>query len=141
MGRFDLSDEEWAVIKPLLPKGTRGPIRCSADDRRILNAIFYILRTGAPWADLPERYGSHKTAYNRYNRWAKREIWGDIFEALAASCKDSLLFIDSTIVKAHRASAGALKKGDYWANISATHAAVGRVRFTQPSMHRDCHCG
>lgn len=115
MGRFDLSDEEWAVIKPLLPKGTRGPIRCAADDRRILNAIVYILRTGAPW--------------------------GDIFEALAASCKDSLLFIDGTIVKAHRASAGALKKGEYWANISATHAAVGRARFTQPSMHMDCHCG
>ncbi len=52
--RFDLSDEEWAVIEPLLPTGGRGPKR--TDDRRILNGIFYILRTGAPWRDLPERY-------------------------------------------------------------------------------------
>lgn len=138
MDRFDLSDEEWAVIYPLLPKGTRGPIRKAADDRRILNAIFYILRTGAPWADLPSLYGSHKTAYNRYNRWAKRGIWGEIFEALAASCKDSLIFIDSTIVKAHRASAGARKKGVCWANISAAHAAVGQARFTQPSTSTEC---
>jgi len=131
MGRFDLSDEEWAVIFPLLPQRTRGPRRKPSDDQRILNAIFYILRTGAPWADLPNRYGSHKTAYNRYNRWAKRGLWGTMFEALAASCKDSLLFIDSTIVKAHRASAGARKKGVYWTNISAAHAAVGRARFTR----------
>ena len=53
--RFDLSDEEWAVIEPLLPKAGRGPKR--VDDRRVLNGIFYILRTGAPWRDLPERYG------------------------------------------------------------------------------------
>ncbi len=52
--RFDLSDEEWAVIEPLLPKGGRGPKR--VDDRRVLNGIFYILRTGAPWRDLPECY-------------------------------------------------------------------------------------
>ncbi|VAX05951.1 hypothetical protein MNBD_ALPHA03-493 [hydrothermal vent metagenome] len=132
MGRFDLNDEEWRIIAPLLPKGTRGPKRSPADDRRILNAIFYILRTSAPWADLPGRYGPYKTAYNRYNRWAKRGIWGEMFEALAASCKDSLIFIDSTIVKAHRASAGALKKGAYWANISAAHAAVAQVRFMRP---------
>jgi len=132
MGRFDLSDDEWLAIQPLLPTGTRGPIRRAEDDRRILNGIFYIMRTGAPWADLPECYGSHKTAYNRYNRWAKRGLWGEMFEALAASCKDSLLFIDSTIVKAHRASAGALKKGEYWANISAAHAGADRVRFTRP---------
>jgi len=84
MGRFDLSDDEWLAIQPLLPTGTRGPIRRAEDDRRILNGIFYILRTGAPWADLPECYGSHKTAYNRYNRWAKRGLWGEMFEALAS---------------------------------------------------------
>ncbi len=60
--RLDLSDEEWAVIEPLLPTGGRGPKR--TDDRRILNVIFYILRTGAPWRDLPERYGPRTTVYN-----------------------------------------------------------------------------
>ena len=53
--RFDLSDDEWPVIEPHLPKGGRRPKR--VDDRRILNGIFYILRTGAPWCDLPGRYG------------------------------------------------------------------------------------
>ena len=54
MGRFDLSGGEWALIKPLLPKESRGVGR--VDDRRIPNGIFYVLRTGSPWRDLPERY-------------------------------------------------------------------------------------
>ena len=64
--RFDLSDEEWAAIEPLLPAAKHGPPR--ADNRRVSNGIFYILRTGAPWLDLPERYGPRTTVYNRYNR-------------------------------------------------------------------------
>ncbi len=103
--RFDLSDEEWAVIEPLLPKGGRGPKR--VDDGRVLNGIFYILRTGAPWRDLPERYGPRTTVYNRYARWARRGIWKAIFAGLAEHSGDSLFFIDSSIVKAHRAAAGA----------------------------------
>ena len=98
MGRFDLSDEEWAIIEPHFPKTGRGPAR--QDDRRILNGIFYILRTGAPWRDLPERYGPRTTVYNRYNRWGQRGIWKGIFDALAKERKDSLIFIDSSIVKA-----------------------------------------
>ncbi len=86
--RFDLSDEEWAVIEPLLPKGGRGPKRM--DDRRVLNGIFYILRTGAPWRDLPERYGPRTTIYNRYARWARRGIWKAIFDGLAEHSGDSL---------------------------------------------------
>ena len=60
--RFDLSDEEWALLVPLLPKNRKS---ARVDDRRILNAIFYVLRTGMPWRDLPERYGPYTTAYNR----------------------------------------------------------------------------
>lgn len=67
MARFDLTDEEWAIIEPLLPAQSRGPER--KDDRKVLNGIFFILRTGAPWRDLPERYGPRTTVYNRYNRW------------------------------------------------------------------------
>ena len=100
--RFDLSDEAWAVIGPLLPQGGGGPKR--VDDRRVLNGIFYILRTGSPWWDLPERYGPHRTIYNRYIRWARRGIWTGIFDALATQCEDTLVFIDASIVKAHRAS-------------------------------------
>ena len=124
--RFDLSDEEWAVIQPLLPSGGRGPRR--VDDRRVLNGIFYILRTGAPWRDLPERYGPHTTVYNRYARWARRGVWKAIFDGLAERSAGSLLFIDASIVKAHRAATGA--KGGNWRRISAAHAAVAQPRFT-----------
>ena len=126
MGRFDLTDAEWAVISPLLPQPGRGPTR--KDDRLVLNGVFYVLRTGSPWRDLPERYGPYTTIYNRYIRWTKRGVWRDIFDALARECKDALVFVDSSIVKAHRAAAGA--KGGSWPRVSAAHAAVAAVRFT-----------
>lgn len=68
-----------AIIEPHFPKAGRGPAR--QDDRRILNCIFYILRTGAPWRDLPERNGPRTTVYNRYSRWGQRSIWKGIFDA------------------------------------------------------------
>ena len=128
MGRFDLSDHEWSIIKPLLPKPGRGPAR--KDDRVILNGIFYILRTGAPWRDLPERYGPPTTVYNRYVRWGERGIWKGIFDALAQEREDALIFIDGTIVKAHRAAAGS-KKGNFKKVLDA-HAAVAQAKFTWP---------
>lgn len=128
MGRFDLSDEEWAVIAPLLPKNVRGPRR--QDDRRVLNGIFYILRTGAPWRDLPERYGPRTTVYNRYVRWGERGVWKGIFDALAEEVEDSLLFIDASIVKAHRAASGS-KRGN-WQKVLDAHAAVAQAKFTWP---------
>src|SRR5882724_9959383 len=102
--RFDLSDEEWAILEPLIPTARRSR---RVDDRRIMNGIFFVLRTGIPWRDLPERYGPYTTAYNRFNRWSERGIWGRMFTALAAKSRDSLQMIDSTIVKAHRAAAAA----------------------------------
>ena len=124
------ADEEWAAIEPHLPKQGRGPKQ--VDDRRVLNGIFYILRTGAPWRDLPERYGPGTTVYNRYARWAGRGIWMSIFDALAEQSEESLLFIDSSIVKAHRAATGA--KGGNWRRISAAHAEAAQVMFTPLSM-------
>ena len=64
--RYELTDHEWAAIKPMLPNKPRGVPR--TDDCRVLNGIFYILRTGSPWRDLPERYGPYTTCYNRFNR-------------------------------------------------------------------------
>lgn len=102
--RFDLLDEEWGTIEPLLPLAKHGPAQ--VDDRRVLNGIFYILRSGAPWRDLAERYGPRTTVYNRYNRWAPWRIWKGIFDALAKECDDALIFIDASIVRAHRAASG-----------------------------------
>src|SRR5476649_381372 len=102
--RFDLSDDDWALLEPLLPKSRKS---ARVDDRKIVNAIFYVLRTGMPWRDLPARYGPYTTAYNRFNRWSRRGIWKRVFDQLASKSRDSLYLIDSTIVKAHRAASGA----------------------------------
>src|SRR5690606_36923347 len=76
--RFDLTDFEWSVIQPLLPTKVRGVPR--ADDRRVLNGIFWRLRTGAPWADIPTRYGPHTTCVNRFNRWRRAGHWARILD-------------------------------------------------------------
>jgi transposase len=107
VARFDLSDTEWAVIVPLLPNKPRGVPR--VDDRRVVNGIFYILRTGSPWRDLPERYGPYTTALNRYNRWAKAGVWLRVFEALRRRSPALLHLIDSSIMRAHQHAAGGKK--------------------------------
>jgi transposase len=102
--RFDLSDEDWALLEPLLPKSRKS---ARVDDRKIMNAIFYVLRTGMPWRDLPARYGPYTMAYNRFNRWSRRGVWKRVFDQLASKSRDSLYLMNSTIVKAHRAASGA----------------------------------
>jgi len=129
--RFDLTDEEWALLEPLLPTQRKS---ARVDDRRILNAIFYVLRAGMPWRDLPERYGPYTTAYNRFNRWSRRGVFKRMFDTLAAKSRDSLHLIDSTIVKAHRSASGA--KGGRKIRRSAS-AGVGAARKFMPlSMTR-----
>jgi len=108
MARYDLSETEWRLIAPLLPNKPRGV--AWVDDRRVINGIFYVLRTGSPWRDLPERYGPYTTVYNRFNRWAKAGVWLRIFEILAAKSPQSLHLIDSSIIRAHQHAAGG-KKG------------------------------
>jgi transposase len=78
MARYDLSEAEWRLIAPLLPNKPRGVAR--VDDRRVVNGIFCVLRTGSPWRDLPERYGPYTTVYNRFNRWARKGVWLRVFE-------------------------------------------------------------
>jgi transposase len=73
MSRYDLTDFEWCVIEPLLPNKPRGVPR--VDYRRVLNGIFWVLRSGAPWRDLPERYGPRTTCYNRFVRWREAGVW------------------------------------------------------------------
>jgi len=81
--RYELSDCEWGVIKPMLPNKPRGIPRVA--DRRILNGILWVLRSGAPWRDLPESYGPHTTCYNRFVRWRRAGVWDRIMDALAAA--------------------------------------------------------
>ena len=127
--RFDLSDEDWALLEPLLPTSRKS---ARVDDRKIVNAIFYVLRTGMPWRDLPTRYGPYTTAYNRFNRWSRRGIWKLVFAELASKSRDSLYLIDSTVVKAHRAASGA--KGGRKIRRSASAEAVGLRKSTPLSI-------
>jgi transposase len=81
--RYDLTDHEWAAIKPMLPDKPRGVPR--VDDRRVLNGIFWVLRSGAPWRDLPDNFGPYTTCYNRFARWRRAGVWAKIMNALAGA--------------------------------------------------------
>src|SRR5512136_576473 len=132
--RFDLSDEDWTLLEPLLPRNRKS---ARVDDRKIMNAIFYVLRTGMPWRDLPARYGPYTTAYNRFNRWSRRGIWKRVFDQLASKSRDSLYLIDSTIVKAHRAASGA--KGGRKIRRLASAVVGGPRKSMRSSMARVDH--
>src|SRR5262245_13214355 len=99
MSRYDLTDFEWRVIEPLLPNKPRGVPR--VDDRRVLNGIFWVLRSGAPWRDLPERFGPRTTCYNRFVRWRKAGVWDRMMDAITAAHHGDIQMIDSTSVRAH----------------------------------------
>lgn len=105
MSRYDLTDFEWRVIEPLLPNKPRGVPR--VDDRRVLNGIFWVLRSGAPWRDLPERYGPRTTCYNRFVRWRKAGVWDRLMDAITAAHDGEIQMIDSTSVRAHQQAATA----------------------------------
>src|SRR5947207_1518633 len=82
VSRGDLTDTEWRILNPLLPdRGERGP--AIGDKRRTMNGILWVLRTGAPWRDLPERYGKWNSAFVRFTRWSKLGVWDAVFETLA----------------------------------------------------------
>lgn len=104
MRRHELSDAEWKRIEGILPVRT-GP-RSKRGDRDFVNAVIWRVRTGVPWRDLPERFGSWKTVYNRFDRWSKAGIWKRIFEELAIEVDEAGSLLDATIVRAHQDAAG-----------------------------------
>ena len=106
-GRYDLTDFEWSVIQPLLPNKPRGVPR--VDDRRVLNGIFWVLRSGAPWRDLPERYGPYTTCYNRFNRWRKAGHWDLLMDAITEAYDGDIQMIDSSVVRVHQHAANVKK--------------------------------
>jgi transposase len=107
-----MSDEEWGFFEPFLiergPKRGRPP----ANHRRVLDGVFWIARTGAPWRDLPEFFGKWGSVYRQYQRWTQSSAWDVVLEALNESDQvhASVQMIDSTIIRAHQHAAG-LKKG------------------------------
>ena len=106
--RYEISDFEWAIISPLLPNKPRGVAR--VDDRKVLNGIYWRLRTGSPWDDIPERYGPSTTCYNRFVRWRKLGVWDAIFDAVSKAYEGSLQMVDSPSIRVHQHAANG-KKG------------------------------
>lgn len=114
--RHELTDDHWERLVPLLPPQRPRTGRPARDHRTILNGILWVLRTGAPWRDLPDRYGSWQTVYSRFRRWRAAGVWEQVLTALQSDAAfddtldGSLAMIDGTNVRAHQQAAGA-KKG------------------------------
>jgi transposase len=116
MRRYELSDEQYELIAPLLPK-SGGVGRPWADHRQVLNGLFWKLSSGASWRDIPERYGSWQTIYERYTAWRADGTWQRIVQVLQVKLDATGHInwaqwnIDSTLIRASRAAGGARKKG------------------------------
>jgi transposase len=109
MERFALRDDQWDRIKDVLP-GREGHVGGTADDNRwFVEAVLHRFRTGCPWRDLPERFGSWKTVHQRFSRWAKSGVFARMFKLLSNDHDNEYMMIDATIVRAHQHSAGAQK--------------------------------
>ena len=132
--RFELTDEQWERLQPLLPQKARTG-RPATDHRQIINGILWVLRTGAPWRDLPERYGPWATVASRFYSWRKSGLWDRIFaqvqtQADAAGQIDwHIHYVDGTIVRAHQHAAGA-KGGTRRRKRLATAKAASQPRST-----------
>lgn len=107
MSRFDLSESDWRIIQPLLPNKPRGAPR--VDDRRVMNEIFFVVRTGSPWRDLPERYGPYTTVYTRFNRWRQAGGVGSTYGRDYSRLRRARADDDSSSVRVHQHAAGSKK--------------------------------
>ena len=119
--RFEMTDEQWTRIEYRLPGRSETPGATAKDNRLFIDAVLWIARTGAPWRDLPERFGDWNTTFQRFNRWSKSGVWAKVMEALGDDADLEHLLIDSTVIRAHQHSAGAEKK----VGIKLSAARVG----------------
>lgn len=110
--RHEVTDSQWKKIAPLLPGKAGDPGRTAEDNRIFINAIFWLAKTGAPWRDLPERFGNWNSVFRRFRRWSDNGIWLKIMEALGDEDAEGFeeLMLDSSVVRAHQHAAGAEKK-------------------------------
>lgn len=103
--RFELTQTQWEQIESLLPgkPGDRG--RAGKDNRQFVNGVLWVLRSGADWRDLPERYGEWHTTHKRFTRWEKAGVWKVIFEHLTSDLVNPYLKLDTRLARAHRQAA------------------------------------
>jgi transposase len=121
--RHEISDADWDRIKDLLPgqPGQHGGL--AQDNRRFLNAVLWIARTGAPWRDLPQRLGNWNSVWRRFDRWTTKGVWARVLDALRDPDLEWLI-LDSTAVRAHPCAAGAKKSGTAPAARPSKHWAA-----------------
>ena len=109
----ELTGEQWAVLEPLLPPARPRTGRPNKGHRLVVEAILWRLRTGAPWRDLPARFGPWQSVYTRFRRWQRAGVWARVLAALQADADArggldwSLHFLDGTVIRAHQHAAGA----------------------------------
>jgi transposase len=104
--RYELTKAQWREIEDLLPgkAGDRG--RTAVDNRTfVVDGCLWVLRSGAYWWHLPERYGNWKSTHKRFTRWARAGVWKRIFEVLTSDPQNEYLMIDTTVVRAHQQAA------------------------------------
>jgi transposase len=115
-GRFDLTDAQWAVLEPLLPKGKKPGRPPKWSKRQLIDGIRWRVRVGSPWRDVPPQYGPWRTVYGLYRRWQRNGTWARILTGLPARADAAGLItwdvsVDSSIARAHQHAAGARKRG------------------------------
>jgi transposase len=113
--RHDLTDDQWAILEPLLPDRT--PIRGGRwmDHRMVVDGVMFRTRSGCAWRDLPAGYGNWKTVYNRHRRWSGDGTWRMVLDQLRVDCDlldagEWAVAVDGTVIRAHHHSAGARHK-------------------------------
>ena len=115
-GRADLTDAQWVVLEPLLPRGKKPGRPCKWGRRRLIDGIRWRTRAGAPWRDVPPEYGPWESVYGLFRRWQRDGSWARILAALQARADAAGLItwdvsVDSTVARAHQHAAGACKRG------------------------------
>ena len=141
MARLLMEDAEWAFFEPFLisVRGRGG--RRASDHRRILDAVFWIARTGSPWRDLPEEFGKWSSVYRQFRRWTLAGLWDMILEALneSGAMPEQVQMIDSTVIRAHHLAAG--EKGGLKKRVLAAQKVALRPRSTSLPTLTDCLSG
>ena len=107
MNRWVLKDEQWERVAPLLPGKAGDPGRTGSDNRLFLEAVVWMVRTGAPWRDLPEAFGSWNSVFRRFRRWAQAGIFERLFQLLSGDPDFEYALIDGTIIRVHQHGTGA----------------------------------
>ncbi len=131
MRRHEIPDDHWERIKDFLPGQAGDPGVTAKDNRLFVNAVLWIAKTGAPWRDLPERFGPWGSVWKRFDRWGAKGVWKRVFEALQDPDLEWVI-IDSTVIRAHQHAAG--KKGGKGVRPWAVPGADSAPRSTSPSM-------